>query len=309
LSKIENNILILGPPASGKKTVVLNIKDKNAKIKTASYRSAIINNEKIHLFSSKEEEKLESFERIISSFENGEITQGIIILIDNSKGITKTDNDIVNMVVSKKIPHVIFSNKNDLSNKAINTNFEDSLIIPTIATEGIGINDGFRLLLKLIIKKEENKKTVKKSEYIDNVSNIEKIENKFYHEETPELKELIEKSDNQDICQMKITLHPIELENMVQIFENCGFSNMTVVEIKYMDEQKLSRETYRGSQYNIRMKMKVEMIMIVKKDDVKYVLKAIESIKSNDIDDKIFITPIERVLRVRTLEEGLEAID
>ena len=96
---------------------------------------------------------------------------------------------------------------------------------------------------------------------------------------------------------------------MVKTFESCGFSNVTVVEIKDMDEQKLSSETYRGSQYNVRMKMKVEIIMIVKKDDIQYVVKAIESIKSNDIDDEIFITPIERVLRVRTLEESIEAID
>ena len=40
---------------------------------------------------------------------------------------------------------------------------------------------------------------------------------------------------------------------------------MTVVEIKYMDNQKILDETYRGSQYNVRMKMKVEIIMIVKK--------------------------------------------
>ncbi len=49
--------------------------------------------------------------------------------------------------------------------------------------------------------------------------------------------------------------------------------------------------------------------MILKKEDVQYVLKAVRSIKTDDIDDNILITPIERVLRVRTLEEGEEAID
>ena len=57
------------------------------------------------------------------------------------------------------------------------------------------------------------------------------------------------------------------------------------------------------------MKMKVEIIIIVKKDDIQYVLKAIKSNKSNDSDNEIFITPIERVLRVITLEESIEAID
>lgn len=174
-----------------KKTAILNIKDKNANIKTVSYRSAIINNQKIHLFSSKGEEKLESFEKIIRSFENKQVTDGIIILLDNSKGIRKTDNEIVDMVVSKKIPHVIFSNKNDLSNKSINSSFKDSLIIPTIATEGIGINDGFRLLLKLINKKEGNITTVENSEYNGNVSNRTNLQNRFYNRETPELKDFM----------------------------------------------------------------------------------------------------------------------
>lgn len=305
----EKNILIVGPPDSGKKTAVLHIKDKNTNIKTATYGSAIINNQEIHLFRCKGEEKLESFEKIITSFENGQITDGIVILLDNSKVIKKNDYEIVDMVVLKKIPHVIFSNKNDLCNKALNNSFEDSLIIPTIATEGIGINDGFRLLLKLINKKEGNITTVENSEFHGNVSNTANLQNRLYNGEIPELKDFMKKSDNQDICKIRISMHPIELENMVQTFENCGFSNMTVIEIKYMDDQKLSSETYRGSQYNIRMKMKVEIIMIVKKEDIQYVLKAIESIKSNDIDDEIFITPIERVLRVRTLEENIEAID
>ena len=62
-------------------------------------------------------------------------------------------------------------------------------------------------------------------------------------------------------------------------------------------------ETYRGSQYEISLKIKVEIIMILKNDDIPYVIKAIESIKSDDVDDNVIITPLEKVIRLRTEEK------
>lgn len=77
-----------------------------------------------------------------------------------------------------------------------------------------------------------------------------------------------------------------------------------------MDKGNTTIQSYRGHQYEVnKVILKVEMMMILKKDHVQYVLKAIESIKNDNIDDNIIITPIERILRVRTLEEGEEAID
>ena len=139
----DANILIIGPPNSGKKTAMSHINRENTEIKSSSYEIAIINNQKNYLFSIKSGEIYKSFEESILLFNNGQIVDGIIILIDNSKGFKEIDNDIVSKVVSKNIPHVIFSNKQDLSNKALNVNSKDSMIIPTIATEGIGLQDGF----------------------------------------------------------------------------------------------------------------------------------------------------------------------
>ena len=107
------NILIIGPPNSGKKTAMKYINSKNAEIKSSSYETVIINNQKNYLFSIKSGEIYKSFEESILLFNNGQIVDGIIILIDNSKGFKEIDNDIVSKVVSKNIPHVIFSNKQD----------------------------------------------------------------------------------------------------------------------------------------------------------------------------------------------------
>jgi signal recognition particle receptor subunit beta/nitrogen regulatory protein PII len=302
----KKNILIIGPPDSGKQTAIGNIEGGNSRIKSYSYGSAIINNQKNFLFKSKGEE-FKFYEEIIKSFENGEVADGIVILLDNSKGFRENDEEIVKMVVSTNIPHVVFSNKQDLSSKVLNANFYDFTIIPTIATEGIGVQDGLRLLLKLIEQKEQHLK-VKKSDYrIRKVVNTKTMENKINDAE--KLNYIMTKSDTPDICKLKMSMHPTELDKMIKTLQNRGFSNITV-ESKNVDEGNVTIQSYRGHQYEVyKLILKVEMMMILKKDHVEYVLKAIESIKNENIDDNIIITPIERILRIRTLEEGEEAID
>ncbi|SCG86216.1 P-II family nitrogen regulator [Methanobacterium congolense] len=306
----NKNILVIGPPDSGKQTAIKNINGKNANILSASYGRAIINNTKNYLFSLKGDDGFKSFEDVLLSFENGEPADGVIILLDNSRGVMETDIEVMDMILSRNIPHIVFSNKQDLNNASLDEYFEESIIIPTIAKNGIGVQDGFKLLLKLIGQKKQHV-NVRKSEYkYRKAFNSKKVHNKFREAEKLEkLKDILEESDNHDICKLRMFMHPIELEKMVKTLENHGFSNMTVAETKYIDNKNASMETYRCSQYDVQLKMKTEIIMILRKDDVQYVLKAVRSIKSDDIDDNILITPIERVLRVRTLEEGEEAID
>jgi signal recognition particle receptor subunit beta/nitrogen regulatory protein PII len=306
----SRNILVVGPPDSGKQTAIKNIDVGNSMILSTSYGRAIINNQKKYLFSFKGKEGFKSLEDVLHSFENGQCADGVIILLDNSRGVMETDTEVMDMILSRNIPYIVFSNKQDLNNASLDENFGESIIIPTIAKEGIGVQDGFRLLLKLIDKNKQHV-NVRKSEYkYRKVFNSKKVHNRFRDAEKLEkLKNILEESDNHEICKLRMFMHPIELERMVKTLENHGFSNMTVAETKCIDNQNASMETYRCSQYDVQLKMKTEIIMILRKDDVQYVLKAVRSIKSDDIDDNILITPIERVLRVRTLEEGEEAID
>lgn len=300
-----NNILIIGPPDSGKETTMKNMNFNNSNVKIASYASVIIENQKKYLFISKGEENFKSFNEIVSSFENGRPVDGIIIILDSSMGFRENDQKIVETIISKKIPHIIFSNKQDLSTKSLNIYFKDSLIVPTIATEGIGLYDGFKLLNisidqaeeKIIEKSEKRSKLKLKTDVSDDYELIKKM------------KDAMKPSDNTDLCELKMSMHLIKLKKTVQTLEKHGFSNMTVVETKFIDETDGSKQIYRNFSYNEGMKTRYEIVMIVKKDDVNYVLNAIRSIISDDIDDIIRISSIDNIIRVRTSERGESAID
>ena len=70
------------------------------------------------------------------------------------------------MILSRNIPYIVFSNKQDLNNASFDENFGESIIIPTIAKEGIGVQDGFRLLLKLIDKNKQHVKILEKNKIV-----------------------------------------------------------------------------------------------------------------------------------------------
>lgn len=303
-----NNILIIGPQDSGKKTTMKNMNINDSNIKIATYASVIIENQKKYLFISKGEENFKSFNELVSSFKNGRPVDGIIIILDNSKGFRENDLKIVEKIISKKIPHIIFSNKQDISTKSLNIHFKDSLIVPTIATEGIGLDDGFRLLNmsmdhdeeKIIEKSEKDNNPTLKTGVIDGSDDYELIE---------KMKDAMKPSDNHDLCELKISMHLIKLEKTIQTLEKHGFSNMTVIETKFSDETDDSKQIYRNFAYKDGMKTRYEIVMIIKKEDVIYVLNAIRSIISDDIDDIIRISSVDNIIRVRTSERGEKAID
>ena len=137
-------ILVLGASGSGKTTALKHINnDENVLISSFDYGKATIGKDTTYLFSSPGIEGFKFINDIISTDVNG-----VIIFIDNSIGATETDEEIINFISNKQIPYVIFANKQDLNNSKLKTN-SDAMIIPTIAAEGIGINDGLRMLLKL----------------------------------------------------------------------------------------------------------------------------------------------------------------
>jgi nitrogen regulatory protein PII len=54
---------------------------------------------------------------------------------------------------------------------------------------------------------------------------------------------------------------------------------------------------------------KVEMMMIIKQDEIEYAIQALEVVKTDDVSEKLFITPVEDVIRIRTTERGENAVD
>ena len=307
----KNNILIIGPSNSGKDTVVNNVEWEESRIMVASYASIVLNGKKDYLFMLKGEDNYKSFDEILI-FKNGHSPDGIILVLDNSQEFKENDLEVVGMIVAKDIPHVIFANKYDLGNQNLNNHFKNSLVIHTIAKEGIGISDGFKLLLKTIspsMDTKDPKTTFKHSSTAKTEFKPEESSRKFSDKEmVAKMKDALKPSDNHDICRLKMSMHQVELDNVMKVLENNGFANMTVIRTNLVQDV-ASKEIYRGYMHDTKMKMRTELVMTIRSDDVPYVVKAIESIKTEDIDDYISIKPVEDVLRVRTLERGENALD
>jgi len=319
-------ILILGASGSGKTTALKHINNhENISISSFDYGKATIGEDTAYLFSSPGVEGFKFINDIISPD-----IDGVIIFIDNSIGTTETDEGIINFI-DKQIPYVIFANKQDLNNSNLKIN-SDAMIIPTIALEGIGINDGLKMLLKLventvkpdathkkeyinITKSTSNENIKPRREFKDIINDIKLAREK--DPQKPDFKEIIKKIkplrnnevEKAEICKLKLIMHPIELDNVKKALEDYGFSNITITEVGHLNNESVSKETYRASRYDINIPQRVQLSMVMKREDVKYVLQAIEPIKTEDIMDEMFISPVENVIRIRTEEHGEEAIE
>ena len=105
-------------------------------------------------------------------------------------------------------------------------------------------------------------------------------------------------------------IRPFKLEDVKVALVNSGIVGMTVSEVRGFGRQKGQVERYRGSEFTVEFLQKLKIEVVVADAKVDAVLKAIaEAAKTGEIGDgKIFITPIESVLRIRTNELDEEAL-
>lgn len=302
----QNNIFIIGASGSGKTTALKHLNREKANIRLFDYGKAIIGGNPIYLFSSPQLESFIFIEELLSFDING-----IIIFIDNQKGISDTDLEIIDYIDKRSIPYIIFANKQDLNDSILNVD-SDVFIVPTIATKGNGIKDGLKMLLKFIgnqIPEENTERSMK-----DIVKDLKRLKEEKVNEK-PDIKELFKKikpakiNDSHKICKVKLFLHPIELDNVKEALVSVGFSNLTIIEVGYVEDNIKSKESYRGKDYSSNIPKREEINIIIKYEDTKYVIEALKSIKNEDIYDNMYITPIDEVIRIRTEERGEEAVD
>lgn len=97
-----------------------------------------------------------------------------------------------------------------------------------------------------------------------------------------------------------------KFEDVKKALVEVGCDGMTVSEVKGRGSQKGVRESYRGSSYCIDLLPKTRIEVIVKDESVDSIIEAIkEGAHTGNIGDgKIFVYPIENVIRIRTGEEG-----
>ncbi len=109
---------------------------------------------------------------------------------------------------------------------------------------------------------------------------------------------------------VKAVLKPFKLDEVKKALSEVGVSGITVTEAKGFGRQKGHTELYRGAEYVVDFVPKVKLEIAVPDQLVSKVVEAIErSARTGKIGDgKIFVLPIEEVVRVRTGERGDSAL-
>ncbi len=105
-------------------------------------------------------------------------------------------------------------------------------------------------------------------------------------------------------------IRPFKIDDVREALIEIGIKGMTITEVKGYGRQKGHTEMYRGSEYQIDFLPKIKIEIISPDDQVdKIVSTIIKSAKTGQVGDgKIFIYPVEEVIRVRTEESGEAAL-
>ena len=105
-------------------------------------------------------------------------------------------------------------------------------------------------------------------------------------------------------------IKPFKLDDVKDALNGIGIKGMTISEVKGYGRQKGHTEIYRGAEYVIDFLPKIKMEIIVNTDQVDQVIDTIiEAARTGKIGDgKIFVLPVEKIVRVRTGEIDHEAI-
>ena len=105
-------------------------------------------------------------------------------------------------------------------------------------------------------------------------------------------------------------IKPFKLDEVKESLSSIGAQGLTVTEVKGFGRQKGHTELYRGAEYVVDFLPKVKLEIIVGDENVAKVVETIEkAARTGRIGDgKIFVIPIEEVMRIRTGERGSEAL-
>jgi nitrogen regulatory protein P-II 1 len=105
-------------------------------------------------------------------------------------------------------------------------------------------------------------------------------------------------------------IKPFKLDDVKEALNGIGIKGMTISEVKGYGRQKGHTEIYRGAEYVVDFLPKIKMEIIVDADQVDEVIEAVvNAARTGKIGDgKIFVLPVEQIVRVRTGEKDREAI-
>ena len=110
--------------------------------------------------------------------------------------------------------------------------------------------------------------------------------------------------------QIEAIIKPFKLDEVKDALTKVGIQGMTITEVKGFGRQKGHTELYRGAEYSVDFLPKVKIQILAPEDKVRQVVDTIlQTARTGKIGDgKIFILPVEEVVRIRTGEKGTDAI-
>ena len=105
-------------------------------------------------------------------------------------------------------------------------------------------------------------------------------------------------------------IKPFKLEEVKDSLAEVGIEGMTVIEVKGFGRQKGHTEIYRGSEYTVDFLPKIKIEIVVADSRVEAAVSAIIKVaKTGKIGDgKVFVSPVEQTVRIRTEEKGEAAL-
>lgn len=105
-------------------------------------------------------------------------------------------------------------------------------------------------------------------------------------------------------------IKPFKLDEVKEALQEVGVQGLSVIEVKGFGRQKGHTELYRGAEYVVDFLPKVKVEVVLDDDQVDAAIEAIvEAAKTGKIGDgKIFVSPVEQVIRIRTSEFGSDAL-
>jgi nitrogen regulatory protein P-II 1 len=112
------------------------------------------------------------------------------------------------------------------------------------------------------------------------------------------------------VKKVEAIIKPFKLDEVKEALQEIGIQGLSVLEAKGFGRQKGHTELYRGAEYVVDFLPKVKIEVVVADDQIDGVVEAIVgAAKTGKIGDgKIFITPVEQAIRIRTGEEGADAL-
>lgn len=105
-------------------------------------------------------------------------------------------------------------------------------------------------------------------------------------------------------------IKPFKLDDVREALTEIGVTGMTATEVKGFGRQKGHTELYRGAEYVVDFLPKVKLELVINDDQVDMAIETIQKAAHTGKigDGKIFVMPVEQVVRIRTGEQGQDAV-